>query len=187
MRYLLLLLLSTSAWAIDNVYIEQIGDNNTIYVSQDGAHHASVLIGKTAASDNNYVYIEQKDIGAKSANVEIPSGINNTINIFQQGTGNHQASIQNLYGSSNAISITQSGAGTHSFTALGGPGSTNSGNTISATQSGGIGADKSFALNLNGTSGATVEVTQTSTTGNTGSMTIQCLPGSCGSYSYVRQ
>jgi hypothetical protein len=188
MKYFLLLLISTSVYATDNIYIDQVGDNNTFTITQqDGPHYASVIVGKTSASDNNNITIEQKDTGTKNASVELTSGINNTIGILQQGIGNHTASILNLSGSSNGISINQSGAGSHSFALQGGTGTTNSGNTISATQSGGIGAEKSFSLTLNGTSGATVDVTQTSNTSNTGSMTIQCLSGSCGSYSYIRQ
>ena len=51
---------------------------------------------------------------------------------------------------------------------------------------GGLGADKTFNLLLNGASGAGVTVTQTNPTqANQGSMSIQCNP--CGSYSYIRQ
>jgi hypothetical protein len=59
---------------------------------------------------------------------------------------------------------------------------------VNATQSGGVGADKSFSLNMNGTTGATVTVQQTNPTqSNSGSMSISCTSGSCGGYSYIRQ
>jgi hypothetical protein len=181
-------MVSVSAWATDNVYIDQIGDNNTYTVTQnDGPHFVSITVGKTSASDGNTIAIEQKDPGTKNASVDIPSGINNTINILQQGIGNHTASIQNLSGNANAITLNQTGSASHSFTLQGAAQTTNSGNTITATQSGNIGAEKSFSLGLAGTSGATVDITQTSSTANTGSMTIQCASGSCGSYSYIRQ
>jgi hypothetical protein len=132
------------------------------------------------------VLLDEKDSGKKIANVEITLGINNGVNILQQGAGNHTAAIQNLNGSSNNINIGQTGTGNHSLTITSAVGSINSGDTITATQSGGAGADKSFQLNLNGTSGATVNVQQTNpTTPNTGSMTIQCT--TCGTYNYIRQ
>ena len=83
-----------------------------------------------------------------------------------------------------ALPICQIGAGNHSMTVTGGVGTTNSGDTINATQSGS--GDKTFQLNLNGTTGATVNVQQTNpTTPNSGSMTIQCI--TCGTYNYIRQ
>ena len=100
--------------------------------------------------------------------------------------GNHTANIQNLNGNANNIGITQTGAGTHSMTITGGTGTTNSNNTIDVTQSGGVGADKTYNLWLNGATGAGVTVQQTNPTqSNQGSMNIQCNP--CGSgWSYIR-
>ena len=123
---------------------------------------------------------------ARAAKVEIPSGINNGITLNQDGAGNHYAGIQNLSGTANNITVGQSGAGNHTMAISGATGTTNNGNTITAEQSGGAGADKSFQLNLNGTAGATVNIQQTNpTTPNTGSMTIQCV--TCGTYNYTRQ
>jgi hypothetical protein len=172
----------------NSIYIEQVGDNNTYTVYQDGnGHTASISVGKSAPSDNNNINITQQGTGAKTATVEITSGINNGIVITQDGSGNHSGNIQNLNGSANNITISQSGDSGHVFNILGGLGTTNSGNTINATQSGGQGANKSFDLNLNGTSGANVSVTQTNPTqANSGSMSITCSTGSCGSYSYTR-
>lgn len=169
------------------VYVDQIGSNNTVIIGQDGsAHLATVIMGKDSAADNNYIAITQQGTGAKTAKVEIPSGINNSVAINQDGAGNHYTGIQNLSGTANNITVGQSGAGNHTLAIAGGVGSTNSGNTITAEQSGGVGADKLFQLNLNGTSGATVNVQQTNpTTSNTGSMTIQCM--TCGTYNYTRQ
>lgn len=185
-RYLLLLL-SLNVYAGDNtINIDQVGDNNIITIVQDGTDHtASVILGQTIAGSGNTVSIEQRD-APKAATVEVKAGINNGITILQQGTGNHYAGIQNLIGSGNSISVDQNGAGSHTFTISNSTNATNNGNTISATQSGGYGADKSFNLMLNGTMSAGVVVTQTnSTQSNQGSMSIQCNP--CGSYSYVRQ
>jgi len=169
------------------VYIDQIGSNNTVVISQDGTtHSATVVTGKDSSVDNTYVNITQQGTGAKTSKVEIPSGINNSVTINQDGAGNHYAGIQNLSGTANNIMIGQSGAGNHTLAISAAPGSTNNGDTINATQSGGAGADKAFQLNLNGTSGATVNIQQTNpTTANSGSMSIQCV--TCGTYNYLRQ
>ena len=169
------------------VYVDQIGSNNTVVIGQDGlAHTATVTLGRDTPVDNTYVNITQQGTGAKTAGVDIPSGYNNSVVLFQDGSGNHTAAIQNLNGAANNMNFSQTGAGTHSMTVTGAPGTTNSGDTITSTQSGGAGADKSFQLNLNGTSGATVNVQQTNpNTPNAGSMTIQCV--TCGTYNYTRQ
>jgi hypothetical protein len=180
-------ILISKAWADNQISIDQIGSYNTVVITQDGtAQSAAVVMGKESAADNNYVAITQQGTGNKTAKVEIPSGINNGVSINQDGAGNHYAGIQNLAGTANNISVNQSGAGNHTMAIAGATGSTNSGNTITAEQSGGVGADKSFQLNLNGTTGATVNVQQTNpTTPNSGSMSIQCV--TCGTYNYIRQ
>jgi hypothetical protein len=179
---------SCSPSRADNlIAIDQIGSYNTVVVTQDGTtQSAKVSLGKDSAVDNTYVAITQQGTGNKVSSVEIPSGYNNSIITFQDGSGNQYSSIRNLNGAANNINFSQTGAGNHSMVVTGATGSTNSGDTITATQSGGVGADKSFQLNLNGTNGATVNVQQTNpTTPNTGSMTIQCV--TCGTYNYTRQ
>jgi len=205
MRLLLLLLLPLTVWAQStqwnpNVYIDQVGDNNTINITQeDGNHYARVAIGAnlpagswtnptnvstgtTAGSDANYVRITQQGTGDKKAAVEIPNGYSNSVILFQDGVGNHTTAIQNLVGNANTINANQTGVGNHTLTITGQSGTTNSGNTITATQSGA--GDKNFGLSLNGTAGATVVIQQTNPNANTGAMTIQCT--TCGSYSYIR-
>jgi hypothetical protein len=178
-------LLIRHAYADNLITVDQIGAYNTVAITQDGtAHSATVVMGKDSAVDNTYVAITQQGTGAKTAKVEIPSGINNGITLNQDGAGNHYAGIQNLSGTANNISINQTGAGNHTLAIAGAVGTNNSGNTVTTEQSGN--ADKSFQLNLNGTTGATVNVQQTNpTTPNAGSMTIQC--NSCGTYNYIRQ
>ncbi len=190
MRYLLLFLLSMSAFAADNtIMIDQVGNNNTVIITQIGVgHSASVVIGNVVTSDSNAVTITQQGTGIKTSGVEIQSGINNGVTINQDGSGNHVSNIQNLNGSANNITVGQTGDGNHTFNLLGSIGTINSGNTISATQSGGVGADKNFTLNMNGTGGANVNIQQTnSTQANTGNMSITCNTGSCGTYSYIKQ
>lgn len=167
-----------------SIAVEQIGSNNTIEIVQDGTEHSvTINTGSTSDVDNTYIVITQQGTGAKTASVNINSGINNSVNILQDGAGNHVTAIQNLNGSANNITSNQTGSGNHNFAIIGQTGTTNSGNTIESTQSGS--GDKSFELTLGGSSGATVNLQQTHPTqSNTGSMTIQCNP--CGAYSYTR-
>ena len=206
MKLLLLLLFPVVVWAQStqwnpNVYIDQVGDNNTINIAQsDGNHYARVAVGAnlpvgswtnpvnvttgtTVASDANYIRITQQGTGDKKAAVEIPNGYSNSVILFQDGVGNHTTAIQNLVGNANTINANQTGAGNHTLNITGQTGTTNSGNTVTAIQSGA--GDKSFNLNLTGTAGATILVQQTNPAqANTGSMTIQC--STCGNYSYIR-
>jgi hypothetical protein len=164
----------------NTIYIEQIGSYNSVTVNQDGTGHtATVTMGLTSAVDNTTVAIDQKDSGAKTAAVNIPGGFNNSVNILQQGAGNHTASITNLNGIANSVTINQGGAGKHTLEIAGAAGSQNNGNTITATQSGGVGADKTFNLGLNGwNTNVTIEQTNP-TTSNQSSMNITC-GNSCG-------
>jgi Curlin associated repeat len=173
--------------AADNtIVIDQIGNGNTTTIVQDGSGNtASVLAGSTSAVDYNVFAITQQG-NNKTASIELKSGINNTFNIQQDGTGNHAASIQNMIGSGNNVNITQQGAGNHSLTVTNPNNAVNNGNTVTATQSGGAGADKTFNLYFNGATGAGVTINQTNpTTPDQAGMNIQCNP--CGSgWSYTK-
>jgi len=171
-----------------HIYIEQIGSNNTFEVSQTGfGHLASIKAGLEGSVDTSSVSVTQQGAGAKSAIIELTNGYSNSLSITQEGAGQHSATVQNYAGSANSISITQTGNANNTFTVIGAAGTINNANTINATQSGGVGADKAFTLNMNGTTGANVTVQQTNPTqSNSGSMSIQCF-GGCGSYSYIRQ
>lgn len=175
-------LLSTNIYAQtqNSIYIEQIGSYNSVTVLQDGTgHSATVTMGLTSNVDNTTVAIDQKDSGAKTATVNIPGGFNNSVGILQQGAGNHTAAITNLNGIGNSITINQDGAGKHTLEIVGAAGSQNNGNTITATQTGGVGADKTFNLGLNGWN-TTVTIEQSNpTTANQSSMNITC-GNSCG-------
>lgn len=202
----LILLFPITVWAQStqwnpNVYVDQVGDNNIISITQtDGNHTAHVALGAnlpssswpvtvaasagtTAGSDNNYVHITQQGTGDKNTRVEMPNGYNNSTIILQDGSGNHTTNIKNLVGNSNSITINQDGSGNHTMNIVAQPGTTNSGNTVAAIQSGA--GNKTFDLTLSGTSSASVTITQNNPTQvNTGSMGIQCT--TCGSYSYIR-
>jgi hypothetical protein len=175
------------AHAADNtVMIDQIGSGNQTSIAQDGSNNTATVTAGYASDVNYSVFSIVQQGNNKTANIEVKGGINNTASIQQSGAGNHTASIQNFVGSGNNISISQQGDGTHEFNVIAGTGTTNNANTVTATQSGGVGENKSFNLYFNGSTGATANVSQ-SGTANSGSMTIQCSPGTCGTWSYTRQ
>ena len=193
MKWLIILAFSLAGFqcspvrAVDNtITSDQVGSGNTTTIVQDGSGHSAVLTtGGISATDYNVFSILQQG-AAKTATVDLRAGTNNTFNIQQDGTGNHTANVQNFIGSGNQVSVSQSGAGNHSFTVTNPNNSTNNGNTVTATQSGGAGADKTFNLYFNGATGAGVTVQQTNPTqAEQGGMSIQCNP--CGSgWSYIR-
>jgi hypothetical protein len=175
-----------SAPASNTIYIDQVGNGNTTTVTQDGVgHSATITSGATSPTDYNVFSIMQQG-AAKTAAIDLKTGINNTFAIQQDGTGNHTAAIQNMIGSGNQINLGQSGAGNHSLTVTNPFNATNNGNTVSATQSGGAGADKTFNLMFSGATGAGVTINQTNPTQpDQGGMNIQCNP--CGSgWSYTK-
>jgi hypothetical protein len=168
------------------IYIDQVGSGNTATIVQDGDGHSAVITsGSTSPTDYNVFSITQQG-AAKTATIDLKAGINNTFAIQQDGTGNHTAAIQNMIGSSNNVNVTQQGAGSHTFNVTNPFNATNNGNTVSATQSGGVGADKRFDLMFSGATGAGVTINQTNpTTPDQGGMNIQCNP--CGSgWSYTK-
>ena len=191
MKYLLLALLISTAHAQQNtgIYIDEIGDNNTINITQDSSaeQFISIVMGKGSNVDNTIITVNQQDGGTKNAVIDLASGINNSVNISQQGTGNHSASIQNFIGSGNGITINQNGAGKHEFIVANDSSTTNNGNTITGNQSGGLGSDKWFKVYMNGATGATVNVLQNNAiTPDAASMNVQCAAGTCGTFSYTK-
>jgi hypothetical protein len=175
------------AVAADNtILIDQIGSGNTTTIVQDGSGNtASVTAGSTSAVDYNMFSISQQG-NNKTASIDLKAGVSNTFNIQQDGTGNHTAAIQNMIGSGNNVNVTQQGAGNHIFNITNPNSATNNGNTVTATQSGGAGADKRFDLQFNGATGAGVTINQTNPlTPDQGGMNIQCNP--CGNgWSYTK-
>jgi len=177
----------SNAKAADNtITIEQIGNSNTTTIVQDGSgNSASITTGPGLGVDYNVFNIAQQG-NNKTASIELKGGINNTFAIQQDGTGNHTASIQNMIGSGNNVNVNQSGAGNHTLTVTNPWNATNNGNTVTATQSGGVGADKTFNLYFSGATGAGVTINQTNPTQpDQAGMNIQCNP--CGSgWSYTK-
>lgn len=164
------------------VYIDQVGNNNQVTITQDGTGHvAAVAIGSTLPTNTNDLKTGY-GIGTNPYNGIGVSEYNN-ITISQQGVGSQTTTIELPRASNNLINLDQSGAGNHTFSLTATSNTNNINNTITATQSGT--GDKLFALTLDGTNGASVTIQQTNPTqANSGSMTIQCV--TCGAYSYIR-
>jgi hypothetical protein len=177
---------SKTSAADNTINIDQVGSGNQTTITQDGSgNRAIVNAGANGGVDYNVFTILQQG-NNKSATIELKSGIDNSFSIQQDGTGNHTAAIKNMIGSGNNVNISQSGAGSHTLTVTNPLNATNSGNTVTANQTGGIGADKTFNLQFNGATGAGVTINQTNpTTPDQAGMNIQCNP--CGSgWSYTK-
>lgn len=117
------------------VWIEQIGNNNTITVEQTGTRNnyaRSVGVGSNntvtvtqSASNNttsnytevsvtgnqNVVEVTQSGTGNKSAFVTANNN-NNTVSVVQRDGGNHWASVS-VSGGDKSVSVTQEGGGSH--------------------------------------------------------------------------
>jgi hypothetical protein len=184
MKFIIAFLLAVGICQAQNtyVYIDQVGDNNQITIAQDGTGHvAAVAIGATLPAYINDLKTGY-GIGTTPYNGTGTSEYNN-ITINQQGPANHTTTVELPRASNNIITVDQSGSANHSLKISSTANTNNVNNTISATQSGS--AEKSFALTLDGTNGATVTVQQTNPIqANGGAMTIQCI--TCGAYSYIR-
>ena len=173
MKRLLLLLMITPVYAVDSVYIDQVGDLNTITVNQKmGDNQTAIVLNQ---GNNNQFTIIQEGPGAHIAFIGTPpagqSGTNfitsiapnnnnNILNIFQTGSGNHTAAInldKTTSNNNNSATIQQAGS-----------------------------APKSFVFNLSG-SGITASALQDNPlTADASSMSIQCLTPPCSGYSYVK-
>ena len=198
----------TNAITSNSIYIQNIGDNNTVNVEQFSKFNA--IRGVNGSQDmlingsNNNITINQGTattvLGNNLAEVSV-TGNNNTVSLTQQnngkytelvmnGTGNQLTAQQkdaggkyaffNILGNSNVITTTQSGSGNH-FLDISAP---YGGLNATITQSGA--SQKLFQLIINNPGiGVTVSQTAASAT-DSASMTITCSTGPCNGYSYTK-
>jgi hypothetical protein len=198
----------TNAITSNSIYIQNIGDNNTVNIEQFSKFNAirgvngsqSMLIN----GSNNAITINQGTatavLGNNLAEVSV-TGSNNTVSLTQQhngkytelvmnGTGNQLTAQQkdaggksaffNILGNSNVITTTQQGTGNH-FLDISAP---YGGLNANITQSGA--AQKLFKLVINNPGiGVTVSQTAASTTDSV-LMSITCTTGPCSGYSYTK-
>jgi len=198
----------TNAITSNSIYIQNIGDNNTVNIEQFSRFNAirgvngsqSMLIN----GSNNAITINQGTaaaaLGNNLAEVSV-TGNNNTVSLTQQyngkyaelvmnGTGNQLTAQQkdaggksaffNILGNSNVITTLQQGTGNH-FLDISAPyGALNA----NITQSGA--AQKLFKLIINNPGiGVTVSQTAASTTDSV-LMSITCTTGPCNGYTYTK-
>ena len=198
----------TNAITSNSIYIQNIGDNNTVNVEQFSRFNA--IRGVNGSQDmlingnNNNITINQGTattvLGNNLAEVSV-TGNNNTVSLTQQnngkytelvvnGTGNQLTAQQkdaggkyaffNILGNSNVITTLQQGTGNH-FLDISAP---YGGLNATITQSGA--SQKLFQLIINNPGiGVTVSQTAASAT-DSASMTITCATGPCNGYSYTK-
>lgn len=198
----------TNAITSNSIYIQNIGDNNTVNIEQFSRFNA--IRGVNGSQDmlingsNNTITINQGTaatvLGNNLAEVSV-TGNNNTVSLTQQnngkytelvmnGTGNQLTAQQkdaggkyaffNILGNSNVITTTQSGSGNH-FLDISAP---FGGLNATITQSGA--SQKLFQLIINNPGiGVTVSQTAASAT-DSASMAITCTSGPCTGYSYIK-
>jgi hypothetical protein len=173
MRLIVVLWLSFTSIALSQtipptgnfVYIDQIGDNNNITVIQQDSDRQRAAI--------------------------INQGDGNVLAITQQGTGQHTASITNnsiaTNNNNNILSIEQVGAGNHMASILLNNSAGASNNIATISQSGGVGANKQFTLELKGSQIGVSVIQDNPITPDSSSMSIQCLTPPCNGYSYSKR
>ena len=198
----------TNAITSNSIYIQNIGDNNTVNIEQFSKFNAvrgvngsqSMLIN----GSNNAITINQGTataaLGNNLAEVSV-TGNGNTVSLTQQyngkyaelvmnGTGNQLTAQQkdaggksaffNILGNSNVITTLQQGTGNH-FLDISAP---YGGLNANITQSGA--AQKLFQLIINNP-GIGVTVSQTAaSTADSVLMSITCNTGPCNGYSYTK-
>ena len=148
-----------------NVYIEQVGNHNN-------------------------VYIVQTDSDGKNINI-VNEGDLNIMSVLQQGAGSHTANISSTVtntgnNTNNLLEINQRGAGNHTANIIfnNGP-SGSSNNDIKLNQSGA--ANKHFSLTLQGNGIGFVGIQDNFITPDSASMSITCLTPPCSGYSYIKR
>jgi len=198
----------TNAVTSNSIYIQNIGDYNTVNIEQFSRFNA--IRGVNGSQDmlingnNNTITINQGTattvLGNNLAEVSV-TGNGNTVSLTQQhngkyaelvmnGTGNQLTAQQkdaggksaffNILGNSNVVTTLQQGSGNH-FLDISAP---YGGLTANITQSGA--AQKLFQLIINNPGiGVTVSQTAASTT-DSASMVITCTTGPCNGYSYTK-
>jgi hypothetical protein len=95
------------------VYIEQIGNMNTITVNQSGTRQN--YAGYTGNGSSNDIEIVQSGTASTQvnyANVNV-TGNSNTVNVTQQSTGGAKGAFVNIQNNNNSVIIQQKDSGSH--------------------------------------------------------------------------
>jgi hypothetical protein len=156
------------------VYIEQIGDENTIIVNQTGTrNNYAEYIGSGSYNDVN---IQQSGNANTQANyIELNiSGNNNTANLIQQSTGGGKGIYATINNSNNSLTVLQKDSGNHYAEVM-----LNGGNkNVDITQQGS--ASHMAKISLSGTP-IDLSLTQSGSTQQHYSINYNCTTaGGCG-------
>jgi hypothetical protein len=179
MKILIFLLMTTTAMAQSTVYIDQVGNNNNVLVSQTAAEGSTAIILNNG--DGNNLSIRQDGIGLHSAFIGTPPS--QTLSTFAPGNQNFVWN-NSSNNSNNIFTILQTGSG-NKVAAINLDSTTNNNNNTASIVQGGN-ANKSFALNLSGSGISATVVQDNQTTPDAASMSITCLAPPCSGYTYTK-
>jgi hypothetical protein len=183
------LLASSAAWS-NEIYMEQVGDNSTVTITQDGASNrvGTALAPAFIGGGSNTLTIDQIGSGndltmtvngaATTVAVLIPNGNNNVSNITCGTTMSASCSGSNIQqsitGDDNIVTQTLGGGGNH-ISKLTVTGDTNT-VTHTSTNTGAVDVDYTVVGNTNvinvNTSGTTAKTVNATTTGTGNTVTI---------------
>jgi len=155
------------------VYIQQVGDGNTIRVDQEGTKNNYAYINN--AGSNNNINVTQTGNASTITNYSYNNinGNSNTVNVTQTSTGGAKGSFINVSGNSNNVSLTQTDSGSH-YAEIGVSGGNKS---VDVTQSGSASQMASIQLSGNPTS---LSLQQTGSTQNFYAIQFNCATaGGC--------
>lgn len=103
----------TRATADTQVYISQVGNNNTIIVDQEGTKNNYTYISNTGS--NNNINIAQTGTSSLQTNYSRTTinGNSNTVNVTQNSTGGTKGAFVNVANNSNNVTLSQTDSGSH--------------------------------------------------------------------------
>lgn len=139
------------------VYIEQVGNYNTITIEQTGT--TNNYASSVGSGDNNSIDINQSATDSTATNyVELTvTGNNNTVDIVQNSTGGSKSAFVTVNNNNNTVTLTQKDSGNHYANIM----VTGGDKTVTVTQQGSAGHHANVEL-----SGSATEFTLTQS-GNT--------------------
>jgi hypothetical protein len=162
------------------VYIQQVGDNNTITVNQEGTRNNYAYVSNSGSGSN--IAVTQSGNSSTQVNYSYNniSGNYNSVNITQTSTGGGKGSFVTVANSNNTVSVTQTDSGSH-YAEIGLTGGNKS---VSVTQSGS--ASHMASIQLSGNP-ASLTLSQTGATQNFYGIQFNCASaGGCAAIQ-VRQ
>jgi hypothetical protein len=166
--------------ADSQVYIQQIGNNNTVTVTQTGTKNNYAYVLESGSGNNVTVTQSGNSSTAVNYSYNVVSGNSNTVSITQTSTGGGKGSFVNVADNNNSVTVSQTDNGSHYAEV----GLTGGNKSVSVTQNGAAGHMASVQLSGNPTS---LSLQQSGATQNFYSIQFNCATaGGCSPIS-VRQ